>query len=310
MKKRFRTIAFIACAGLGLASCGGESELSEAGGSIDQATLTMLLTTTAFSDLTSSIVPSGTGSISLPVPGLPSGVGSLGLGKLGTMAGQADFGTCTVTSGAKTDGVDGDGVPASYREEFNCFGINGTSDLTGFMQMTDYDDTKHGVAGGYLFEFDITYNDRFGHENNFGVWRGTWGVTTSATQISMTSTYSSEAGSIPTADPDNAERWKVQNNHSTVYTPTDMASPWQAGAMTFSGYSRFSGRLYSQAQATVYPLDVTFRVESSNLTYDRTACPGSFFKDGSFTFSDGAGNRFTYTYVNCVQSRAFNGSAI
>lgn len=311
MKKQTLTLLALVGASLALASCGGESDPTEAAGSIDSATLSALATTTAFTDMKKAIVPSASGSITPPLSGLPAGVGFMGSHNLES---EGDLYTsCTTTSGSDTDGPDGDGIPSFYREDYNCNeiaipGHNGTTTMTGYMTKQDYNDTKYGVLGGYMFEFDMSYDQKFPHENNLGNWKGSWGAVLNGNTINLISTFSSEAGSIPTGS-EPPSQWKASSNFSTAYTPTNANAPWQAGSLSFSGFSRFSGTLYDSNQKTSYGLDVTFKIESSGLTYDRTACPSSFFQNGTYKLIDGTGNVLAFTYVNCTETRTFNGAS-
>ena len=303
-------VAFACATGLsfGLVSCGGESELSGAGGQIDATTMAQLLGTTAITDMMAAIVPTGTGDVTLPVQGLPGGIGTFSAFK--TQA--ATFDACTTTTGSKTTDADTDGVPASYREEYNCSGVStgaGVSNLLGHMQVTDSDDTKYGLRGGYNFDFDITYEDVMSHETNYGNWGGTWGASFSGSTYTMASKYFYEAGSTP-SDGSPTSAWKASHQFTSSYTADDVAQPWESGTMSMNGFSRFSGSLYDQAMGQSYTLDVTFKIEANGLVYDRTACTDDFFKDGTLTFTDGSGNVFKYEYSNCTATRTFNGTSI
>jgi hypothetical protein len=312
VKKQSLTLIALVGASLALASCGGESTPTEAAGSIDSATLSALASTTALTDMKAAIVPSASGSITPPLSGLPTGVGFVGSHSL--YPESSIYASCMTATGSDVDGADADDIPSSYREDYDCNeipipGHNGTSTMTGYISKQDYDDTKYGILGGYMFDFDLNYDQKFSHENNVGNWSGSWGVVISGNTINLVSTFSSEAGSIPTTG-EPASLWKATSNFSTAYTPTNAAAPWQAGSVVFSGFSRFSGTLYDNTLKQSYDLDVTFKIESTGLTYDRAACPASFFQNGTYKLTDGAGNVLAFTYVNCTETRTFNGASI
>ncbi|MES2962291.1 MAG: hypothetical protein V4760_00270 [Bdellovibrionota bacterium] len=306
LKNRIAVILVVASS-LAVTSCGGESDLTAAGGTIESGALATVLAGTAFTDFKTSITPSGTGGLSIPVSGLPTGTGTL------VALAPTGFEACTTTSGSATDGADADRVRAFYRQDLNCTDLvfhGGTNTFTGYYQEKDYDETKYGWAGGFLYDFDMTYKSVYSHETNEGRWKGLWSVVNTGTTITTIGEWFSEGGSTPTATPAQKSVWRSTNKSSTVLTPTNMATPWQAGSTVINGYFGVTGVIYNSTTSTSYGLDVVFKIESQNLTYDRTTCTTGHYKDGTLSFTDGGGNVLKYTWVSCTETRTFNGTTI
>ena len=306
---------FVAGALLGLAACGGEPDLTQAGGNIDQASLNIMKANNAFADFTNQIIPQETGAASPKFGNLPTGVGSLSAEE--AQARATGYEDCTTSSGSTADGADGDGIFLSYRQDFNCVGIpvtgdsgtSGTSALTGFFSEIDKDDTLSGDKGGYKWQYDITYAYDLSHEKMGGTFSGLSESTFSGGTLTQNWDYKVAANHTDVATGAKSN-WYIKSKWLSMYTGDDPANPYLAGTMTLNGFFGLGGNFYESTSKTDVKLDVVFEISTEGLTYDRAACPTSFWKNGKLTFKDGSGNQYTYTYTNCTVATTFNGATI
>ena len=306
---------FVAGALLGLAACGGEADLTQAGGNIDQASLNIMKTNNAFQDFTNQIIPQETGTASPKFGSFPTGVGSLSAEE--AQAQRTGYEDCSTTSGSTADGTDGDGIFLSYRQDFNCENIpvtgdsggTGTTSLVGFFSETDKDDTLIGDKGGYKWEYDVKYAYDFSHEKGSGTYTGLSESTVSGGTLTQKYDYKVANTHTDTAS-GMASNWYIKGKWLSSYTGDDPTNPYLSGSMTLNGFFGLGGNFYESTSKTDVKLDVVFEISTEGLTYDKTACPTSFWKNGKLTFKDGSGNQYTYTYTNCTVATTFNGSTI
>lgn len=301
LSKKLMIAPLVAGSLLCLASCGGEGDL-EVGGTTDMATVQALLPT--FNSMISSFRLSDSGTVGLPSTiTLPGGVGVFA--ETGP-----DFSGCKKETGSKTEDGDNDGIPRNFRQDFDCSNIaNGTGKSTqvGHYEVTDKDDTKFGVLGGFKFDFDIAYNDEFAHETNKGGFKGTYEATIAGNALTLDSFFNYEGGSVPT-DGQPSSYWKSRNEYTTTYTPEDMLAPWTKGKFKIDGKTGYSGTIYVQQTKTEVPFDFVFKI-NADIEYDK-AC-GSYYTNGTFRFTDGSNNVFEYKYAGCGnQSITFNGQPV
>ena len=310
--KKFNSIsvlsATLAAFSFVLTSCGGEPELDAAAGQLAPGAAAVLVADPAFTALVGKLAPQTNGAIQAPGVGGVVGFVDDGAG-VGGLAVDAGYAGCTTTDGSNVDGADADGIPLSLTQTFNCEGIvDGAASraMKGTYSVVDNDDTKYGMLGGYKFSYDVRQSGRYftGREYE-SVWSGLWESIVTATGVTMNSEYTIKTGEN-LESPDVATSLAARSKFTTVYTPTDMNQPLAAGSVAMSGYYRVTGVATPQGQTTPrYDFEVSFEISSSNLTYDTCG-----LKDGSFTFTDGGGNKLTYTYANCVVVKQFNGDTL
>lgn len=307
---KLSTFFVMAFLGFGLSSCGGEAELAGPEGQITSTAMATVLASTAFTDFSAAVLPKATGAISLPFSSSPGNVGQFDGTSVRPLA--ANYTACTSSTGSTTDGTDADSIPLSFSQVFSCNGIDngfGTSTFTGSYSVTDKDDTKYGILGGFRFDADFTFADNMSHEVNEGSFGGYWDVTVGSTTITSANNYRAMVGSTPTSGTPPASKYSMSSKFDVVYTPANMALPWAAGSISLNGFYRLSGVIYDGV-STQHDLAVAFEISTSGLTYNRTDCPAGGYKDGSMTFTDGAGNRLVFSYNSCTLTRQFNGQSI
>lgn len=296
-------------AGLMLGSCGGNGgDLTAATGSVDQAAMASLLASSAtmFTDAMNSMKFDGSTDVALPFSGLNASVGAQSLSQS-----AGTFDACTVKSGSKAD-ADSDGVAVGFRQDFNCNNIphgNALMTLSGFYSEIDLDDTKFGMAGGFEFEFEFEDIYQASHETNTGRWQGFWTMKNTATAMTTESKFTAVSSSVPTDPADGLSDFEWQSDWKSSHFPEDMAAPWQKGVYKNSGFFRVTGA-YTDQQKKRHEINVVFRVETKDLSYDRTACGTTFFKDGSLSYFDAEGNEFKYSFSGCTMTRTFNGQTL
>lgn len=301
--KQLKTVSILAAAlSLGLTSCGGEAELDAAGGQVAPAAAALLVADPAFTAMLGKIAPQANGTIAAPGLG-----GVVGLTEAGLLANPFD--ACTTEEGSKTDGADLDGIPVNFVQKFNCEGItDGAAEraMTGSYTVQDKDDTKYGVEGGFKFAYDVRQSGRYFVGRTYeAIWSGLWEATTTANGFALVNEYTIKSGE-DLESPDIATGISARSKFTTTYTPDNMAQPFQSGAIEMSGFYRVTGVMTPPNQTTPrYDLEVSFEISSSGLTY--AACG---LKDGTFTFTDGAGNKIVYTYTNCALVRQYNGQTL
>lgn len=286
-------------------------ELTAASGHVDKKTVKGLVQSPVFKEFLSSLQLQSTGAIRLPFSGIPESVGGPSNGN-GSSRPNPDLSRCISISGSPQDGIDRDGIPLSFRQDFNCDGISsasGTSDLIGFYEVVDKDDTKYGALGGFSFKFNLSFNEAIRQRRNQGAFSGWIDATPTDTSFIFDRAYSYESDLISMARPATSGQLKFQNQMITVYEPRDMANPWRSGAMTTTGYSGFSGLFYNTAAQSVEPVNFVFQVEME-LTYDVDKCASRFFKDGAMRFTDGSGNVLAYDFKDCTPVVTFNGEEV
>jgi len=286
-------------------------ELTAASGHVDKKTVKGLLQSPVFKDFLSSLQLQSTGAIRLPFSGVPESVGGSSNGN-GSSRPNPDLSRCISISGSPQDGIDRDGIPLSFRQDFNCNGISnasGTSDLIGYYEVVDKDDTKYGALGGFSFKFDLSFDEARSQRRNQGSFSGWIDATPTETSFIFDRSYSYEFGLISMAQPAASGQLKFQNQMTTIYEPSDMASPWRSGTMKATGYSGFSGLFYNTAAQSVQPVNFVFKVEME-LTYDVAKCANRFFKNGVMRFTDGSGNVLAYDFKDCNPVVTFNGEEV
>lgn len=302
MKLQKRLVMIASALALSTVSCGGgDDALDAAGGEISAAAIPLLIASQEFKAFKSGLVPQSAGAIT--PPGL--GVAIPFVGNAGLAADP--YIACTSTEGSDTDGSDGDGIPLNYVVRFNCDGVSDGALLLTFVgsyTATDKDDTLYGLTGGYKFEYDIQqrgeyFTDGRQYESS---WSGLWEATTTASTVTLDHDFNVKVGE-DLQDASKASSIAFRSKFKTVYTPTDIALPFAAGMVELSGFYRVSGTLSDQTMSE--SVSVAFELSSDGLEYG--ACG---LKEGSFTFTDGSGNKMVYSYANCVETREFNGQAI
>lgn len=295
-----------------LSSCGGDGgDLTDASGSVDQAMMVSLLASgaTMFTDSMGSFKFDGGGQVSLPFSNLDASIGQKNVQQ--TAAGGGSFDSCTTKSGNKTD-ADNDGIAVSYRQDFNCNGVSDGGALVsqvGFYSEKDLDDAKFGMRGGFEYEFEIRNVYEVAHETNTGAWRGLWSLRRTGSTYETESKYTAVSSNVPTDPTNGLADFEWQSTWKTVHTPEDMDSPWLKGKFKNDGFFRVTGK-YTDNQKRLHEINVVFRVETKDLVYDRNACGGGFFKDGSYSYFDASGNEFKFSYTNCTEKKTFNGQDI
>lgn len=303
MKFQKRLVMIASALALSTVSCGGgEDALDAAGGEVSAAAIPLLIASQGFTSFKSGLVPQSAGAIT------PPGLGGVVpfAGGAGIMAGDPLYTPCTTTEGSDTDGPDNDGIPLNYVVRFNCEGVADMAALrtmVGTYTATDKDDTVYGIKGGYKFEYDIVQKGEYfvGRQYEAG-WSGLWEATSTASTITLDHDFNVKVGE-DLEDAAKATSIAFRSKFTTVYTPTNMAMPFAAGAMKLSGFYRVSGTLSDNTNSA--GISVAFELSSEGLEYG-----GCGLKEGSFTLTDGSGNKVVYSYVNCVETRTFNGQAI
>lgn len=287
------------------ASCGGRPGLAGASGTVNAAALTALFAGTAMGTQLDGLVFTGTGNVTPPL-GLPAGVGFVA-----SLNKATNYDPCTVKTGSQTTDADADGIAKFFRQDFNCTSLPanpGTYSRVGYFQELDKDDTKHSIQGGFKYEMNFSSDYDAPHELDHSVWRGTWEATVDGATIVMGHDYTLVSDNEQRTGPRLISKFATQTQWTQTYRPTNLALPWQAGTYSLDGFVRFSGNINHNNK--LVPIDVVFAVKATNLTYDRTACPGGHFRNGFMSFTDGGGNVLKYTYVNCTMTRTFNGQTI
>lgn len=286
-----------------------QTHLSSASGHVDETTVKALLKTPAFHDFLASFKLQGDGKIRLPFSEVPEGIGVL---QDGESSSAPDLRACMSVTGSPKDGEDRDGIPLLYRQDFDCYGISnasGKSDIVGYYQVVDKDDTKYGVLGGFAFNFNIAFNEDWPKQKNQGALSGKIDVTPEGETFVFERAYSYEIGINSTEKPEISGYLKLQNQMATVYAPKNIAKPWASGSMKTSGYCGFTAAFYNSAAQSSQPLSFVFEVEM-NVDYDLDKCGSSFFKNGSMQFVDGYGNVLAYNFKDCVPDVTFNGKSL
>lgn len=304
MKSVSMPFSILACvAALAMTSCGGEAELDGPAGSLSGAAVPTVISSQGFTAFLATLAPQQAGAIQAPGLG-----GVVQMNEVGGLA-VDPYAPCTTTEGSNTDGADGDSIPLNYIVRFNCDSVSDQAALrsmTGTYTVNDKDDTKYGIQGGFKFSYDINQNGQYyvGRKYDSG-WSGTWEATPTASTITLANDYTLRYGEN-LESPDLARSVSARSKFTTVYKPADMNQPFQAGAMNLSGFYRMSGVLTPDGQTSPrYEVDVSFEISSSGLEYGNCG-----LKEGSFTMTDGAGNRLVYTYQNCVLTKQFNGQNV
>lgn len=302
--RKIKSISILASiAALAMTSCGGEAELNGPAGSVSAAAVPAMVGSQGFTAFLGSLEPQTAGAIS------PPGLG--GVIPLEGAAGLAEdiYSACTSVEGSPTDGADGDGIPLNYKLRFNCDSVADLAALRtmiGTYTVTDKNDNAYGVLGGFKFSYDILQRGQYFVGRMYeAAWSGNWEATTTATSVTLSNDYTIRAGE-DLDKPDMKQVIDSRSKFDSVYTPVDIALPFQAGTVTLSGLYRFSGSFVPQGDTTRYDIEVAFEISSSGLEYGANGR----FKEGSFTLTDGAGNRLVYTYQNFNRTVQFNGQIV
>lgn len=301
---KFTSLVMILLAASLMASCGGDPTSvgpTAASGSVSAAGARSLASAGTLTTMIANTKPNQTPSItSSPVRGDEerTGVGTLSRGI---------YDNCASVTAANNTDLDSDGIKVHVAAQFNCSGVtSGTStmSLSGSFDIADLDDSKKWSEGGYAITYDMTLGSLNSSGDKFETrFNGKYGaVNTGSTLMLSSEFYYGVVGS----EHGTAIVYNAHTKYDATFTPTNPASIYTAGSATHSGFYRIGGQYGSGTNAS--ELDVTLTYSSTNLTYD-SACT-YFYKTGTFTFADAAGNAITYEYACTSYTAKYNGTAI
>lgn len=283
--------ALVATGAVSLSSCGGDDTLSGPGGSIQAAAAGVAagVFLNGGKGMNLNLKPTETPNISgLSISGFNAGA------SLGTSANDP-LDACTTVSPTTIVDADGDGIAKEKTYVYDCRDVLSQDGFAttaiGRISITDYDDTKDHMEGGYRYDIEYEgsgvklpdYDLRYSHRGFFD-----------ARKMGASYVYTSQfsAGFSGKERDDNYDV-TYRSNYKTVFTPDDSANPWATGKTQFTGFFGIEGKMNGKD----YTFNVSWEMGSTELVYDWQTC--NYYKSGKMWWIDGAGQRFEITY-NCT----------
>lgn len=284
-----------------LTSCGGQGALTGPGGQANAAQMGQALTQInnslgSFAFDATPTVPNVGGAGGQTVT--PSAVGVRMMGA---------FDSCITETPDPTVDADADGIAKTKTYNYNCNNIGDsgyTYNIGGKVNITDLDDTKKYMLGGYRFDMETTFSSK-GPGGYAGDWadRGYFEFKKVGSAYVYDSDFRSAGSGVEHGD---TYEVTYQGTWKHKVTPDSTATNvWDKGSIDFEGFFELKGTFGSGL-----PLfGVVFEMNSDSLKYDYTgAC--TTYQSGSITFADGSGNKTVVTYACTSASATYNGTAI
>ncbi len=195
--------------------------------------------------------------------------------------------------------ADADGIPATQTATFtDCVSSSreedsdrssGSFKINGSYTIKDEDDTKAfpaaGMSGsitGFKFEYTSSRGSSFSFSED-----GTFSLALTATTATLADAITATITGTDGTTTVNTSIGYFINATATATRAGDIA---KAGTMTFKSFLK-----YKDAQN-----DFTLELDATGVTYDKTACTSTYFKDGTITIKDGGTNTITFVYTNCA----------
>lgn len=208
---------------------------------------------------------------------------------------------CTTKTPATATDADGDGISTQTRV-YNCSNVQdsgSTINATGTVTVTDEDDNNAASGWSYVYDNVVggytngANSENYNYSGNYKMTRGSDG------NWAYTGNYKSNGTNVNNGV---TNTYISGGTWSDVVIPDSATNPDYTGAVTVSGYYAATFTVSGTPQQYV------FSMQSSGLLYDHTC--SAYYKQGSYTFTDAAGNTVVITY-NCSSSVVkYNGSAI
>lgn len=281
-----------------LSGCGGGGgSLTAAGGSVNLAQATKIFTANQVSTALGSLVPSANTNspVSLPTNFVASN----------------PFAACTQENPLNEVDDDGDNIPLLKEFKYNCNGVaSGKSILkrVGYYKIVDFNDApgieNKGWGGGYRFEFDFSNSMDASHEMFNDIYNGFFEVKKTASSLGYSSEYTGTVQGMNKTPVQFEWNWKWQSKWDNVYTPEDMAKPYDKGSAKFNGFFGVTGSIPGNNNELV-EVKVVFELKSKGLKYDNSC--NYHWSEGSISYVDGSKNEVRYEYACSSVKVYFNG---
>lgn len=216
--------------------------------------------------------------------------------------------SCTLNKGSTTDS-DTDGVRDDSTDTYTCdFGTEGTFTLDGNTKVKD--DLVNATTGKFPLggatvtpTFNLTFSSNTGGTtvsgsiNTSGLWNFILAGSTASGRVEITQTINVNAAGQSASGEIGwyLSPWSV--------TPTDLANPEQAGAVSWTSYFRYK----------MADVDYTLEGKTTNLVYNRACARGNEpkYNGGHIEWVDGAGNKVKAEFAtNCSVTWTYNGAAL
>lgn len=219
--------------------------------------------------------------------------------------------TCDTISPETPVDADSDGVSATKTVTWACNNVADsgyTLSRNGTYTETDQDDTK--AYGGWKFEYAIEGSHQSGRSNSESYKYNGHHTFNKEGDTSWKYTSNFQGESENTSSRAYTAKSKYGSNWNTTVTTDDTASPPTGGSVTFSGFYGHSTETTGTPPDGHYlPHNYVLSVTSEGLKFQSASCT-NFYKEGSITLTDTAGNVIKYTYTCTAVTVTFNGETI